>query len=185
MPISATSGSIKASDVLLAIKNRLIEITNDPDGTVDESFVRVVAHPGPDYANYRAERGIALCMSAPQPFTNAGAGRYGLKTTRIVEVHIGTQNLLDPAHNDQIAVFAHLDLEETVVDALHDASPLTGYSPATSDPAIPTGPRHIGLKVRWIPGGSEIARLVKTDAGLLFSVILFEVEYVPPLQVTL
>lgn len=173
MSISATSGSVKASDVIVAIKDRLVELLlNVDDQPIDETFVRIVAHPGPDYANYRAERGVAICFQSPEPFTQAGAGRYGLITTRTMEVHLATQSHLDPAENDQIAVVAHLDMEESVVNALHDAAPQTT-------------PVHIGVSVRWIPGGAEIARNVKRDQGMLLSVLLFEVKYVPPLLVTL
>lgn len=186
MAISTTSGSIKGSDVLVAFKTRLVAVlkTKDDDdslladatltGTtpVDETFVRIIAHPGPDYAEYRAERGISLCFTALEPFTPAGAGRYGLKTTRTLEVHVATQSHLDPAQSDQLAVVAHMDMEELIVDVLHDASPVGT-------------PAHIGIKVRWIPGGADIARQVKRDVGTLFSVILFEVEHVPPLRVNI
>lgn len=172
MPVLPTSGSVKGSDVLLALKNRLVEaLDDDPDLPIDESFVRIVVTPGPNYGEYRAERGVALRFSSPVPFTTAGAGRYGLLTKRTLEVYVGTQNLSDPAMNDQIATLAHLDLEEKIVDVLVDASP------------VPTVTR-IGTTVRWIPGGAEIERQVKKDAGMLFSVLLFEVEYVPPLRVT-
>jgi hypothetical protein len=161
-----TAGSTAASAIITGLRDRLRAVLVK-DTVPNSNYVRIVVRPSPDYAEYKAEEGVALMFGPPMPEKNAGAGRWGKLTRRTLEVHIASQNMLDPAGQDDAAATAHLDLEEAVVNALEDwiAQP------------------KLGVRVAWMEGGAEIERNVKRDNGMAVSVLLFEVEYVPPLKV--
>lgn len=169
MPTSLqpTSGSVAASALLLALKAKLVGALVPELEQATSRYVRIIARPNPDYAEYKAEEGVALCLRSPDPEKNAGAGRWGKLTRRVLEVYVASENLSDKAGEDEILVTKHLDLEEAVVNVLEDWYP------------DKTG----AVRVAWMPGGAEIERRVRTDPGVALSVLLFELTYVPPIEV--
>lgn len=156
MATSSASGSTKGSDVLLGLKQRLL------DALGKGPVVRIVVAPNPKLSQYRAEQSVALRFPPPEPQTTAGAGRYGQPVVRTLQVYVGTENLSDQAGEDEALALAHLDFEEQVINALVDAAP---------------GGSKLGISVRFVPGGAEIERDVKQDVGMAYSVLLFEVKY--------
>lgn len=161
--LSPASGSVKGSDVLVSLQTRLVESTE-----LDPRNVRIVVRPSPVPVEYRAERNIALRFHAPDPDTEAGAGRYGQLITRVLEVWCYTQNLLDMAGEDEKMAISHLDFEELVMNTMVDTRP--------TDLQLDTD-EHVALLIRFLPGGAEIERQVKADAGIATSCLLFEVKY--------
>lgn len=173
----SASGSVKGSDVLLSIKARLVAYFDDyldgKDGQLDEKQIRITTRPGPLPTEYRAEKNLAIRFNSPVPDVEAGAGRYGQLVTRTLEVWVYSQNLLDPAGEDDALAVAHLDFEELVIDALRDNKPTSMQSVNERYPLV----------VRFIPGGADLERHMKQDAGLATSCLLFEVRYQLPYTV--
>ena len=135
-------------------------------------FVRVVANPEGQLPQYKAEAGLSVFVSTPRPLPKNGAGRYGRNATRDVIVIVATQNLLDEAGADEIAVKAHIATEESVCNVL-EQSPPVGH-PANL---------RVGTLIEWVEGGEDIARQIKTDPGMLISALRFRVWFVQPMTV--
>lgn len=171
------SGSVKGSDVLLSIRERLVQTLE-----LDTSLVRIVAKPSPLSAHYRAEKNLAIKLHPPEPFTNAGAGRYGQIVRRVMEVWVYTQNLSDEAGSDEKMVTGHLDFEESVVNVLTDTRPYS-VQVTDNDATDLVETEHLPLTLRFLPGGSELERATKSDLGLAVSCLLFEVQYQLPYTV--
>lgn len=131
---------------------------------------RIISVPTESSVLTLPEAGVHLFVRSPRPFAQAGAGRYGYKTERDVgAVVVSTPTLRDPGGRDDHAVKAQLAAELAVVDAMLDFN----RTP------IDTG----AVMVRWVPGGDEIVRWVKTNPGMIVSGLMFTVTYVPVLTV--
>lgn len=152
----SASNSVTGAAVIAGIKARIEAVyTNGP--------VRVVVTPNPTGPDYVAQEGVTIRVPVAEPNPLSGAGRAGFVVHRRVAVYVVTANLLDEAGSDEQAAYAHMTLEETVADAVHDL--------------VDASTTRLGIKVRWVPGGAEIARGTKQDPALRTSVLLFDVEY--------
>lgn len=126
------------------------------------------AAPNPKDAVYKAEAGLHIRFGPPQPFPNGGGqGRYGLRVVRPFQVWVVVENLSDPAGRDESALAQLWAAEEAVVNAL-----VTGKADAEKI--------GVGSSVQWSEGGDEARRAVKTDVGIILSVLAFTVEYMAP-----
>lgn len=152
---------------LRLVLGRVDPDTGDP--SIDDTYVRVVIAPNPDYAPYRAEEGVQLVVYPPEPA--AGGGRYDKKVQREVVVHVISSSLLDLAGTDPIACTAHLTLEDTVIDAVTSFHPLVKSSPGTA------------VNVRWKGGAQAQHRMVKVDQSLVVSSLAFDVTYAQPFTI--
>ena len=90
----------------------------------------------------------------------------------MVDVVVITQSLVDLPGNDVAATDEQLDAQEAVVNALHLLPPV---GTATST--------RVGVKIEWVPGSEDIARQLKTDPGVIVSVLSFRVQYITPCTV--
>ncbi len=135
-------------------------------------FVRVVANPETRLPEYKAEPGISLWVRTPQPVPKNGRGRNGRLTIRDVVVLITTQSLLDEAGADEIAVRAHVAVEEAVANILDQ----------TPHQSLPYSNR-VGILIEWVGGGEDITRRMKSDPGLLYGALVFRVTFLQPMQV--
>lgn len=164
MSVQTAANAVTARNVIAGIKAR---VAADYTGTV-----RVVVAPNPTGPDYVAQEGVTIRVPVAEPFPQSGAGRAGFVVHRRVEIFVASMSLADPAGEDENGAYAHLDLEELVANAVHD---FPNRSPELA---------KLGIKVRWVPGGEEIARQTKRqDTGLMLSVLLFDVEYVQPFGV--
>lgn len=127
------------------------------------NYVRGVIAPNPEQAEYKAEEGVHVAIGSPEPSPTSGAGRWGLLVDRPVMVYVTTRCLLDPSPRDEIALTAHVTLEESVVNAVLDGHP--------------NGPSIEGIRLTWVPGGSAPSRRVKHDVGLMTSMLVFNLHY--------
>jgi hypothetical protein len=169
--VQSAAQGIATADVITAFLDRLRTGLTYKGAEKPESFVRLVASPDTDLAEYRPRPGISVRVQPPQPEPRGGAGRSALRVTRVFEVFIITTCLLDSAGSDTKAVLNHAALEDAVVDRLHDTPPNNR-----------DGLTRIGIKLQWVPGGEEVRRKMKKDAGQLMSVLLFACEYVADVQ---
>lgn len=135
-------------------------------------YVRVVQNPETRLPEYKAEEGVSVWVRTPIPAPKTGGGRFAAVTFRDVVLLCVTQSLLDPAGEDEVAVRAHIAVEEAVANALNHVLP-------PGD----TGANRIGTWIEWVEGGEDIVRQMKTDPGLLVSALVFRVQYVAPFTV--
>lgn len=126
---------------------------------------RIFCAPDDSAVHHVAQNGIRIRVSPPEPVPSSGAGRRGYIVMRRLEVFVLTQSLADPGGFDDSAVRAHVTAEETVVNAL----------------TLVNSPKWITLK--FIPGGTDIARTLKTAPSIMASVLVFELTYPAPLTV--
>lgn len=130
----------------------------------ERGFVRLCAAPDDRIPEYIAKDGIVLRVRSPAPMRAAGGGRYAPVTNRLVDVIIVTRSYTDAAGEDDRAVYSHIQREERVLNVLH----------LIPNPAI---------LYEWSSSGEEIARRVRTDKGLLVSVVTLNIQYAPPMDV--
>lgn len=157
IPHRSTPFSSVAATIVSRLETRFERLAND-------GFVSLVVAPSPEFAPYRAEAGLHVVVMPPRP--SDGGGKYDKKVSRSVVVYVYTQNSLDEAGSDRLACLAHLDAEDAVVDVM--------------DRAVPVG---TAVQIKWVPGGSSSQRLMKTDAGLVVSSLVFDVTYAQPFTV--
>lgn len=157
--VQAASNTLPFATILTRIVNRIAL-----GMTIDASVIRIVAAPDQNVGEYLSEQGLVLRVRPPVPSPLSGGDRHAYFVDRAVDVFVLTENLQDPGGRSDKAVALHLAREEAVVNSLHMQPP--------NDPnPIP------GVTVKWVPGGTEIFRAVKTDVGLLTSVLPFNVTY--------
>lgn len=167
MSIQQARNSVKSRDVIEGIRSRIVSSLAKPD-----DYVRVTVTPHPDDNDYKPEDGVSIRVPVGEPYAPSGAGRSGYVVNRRIYVYVATglSGLLDYAGNDQIAAYAHLDLEDSVADAILD---FPGGGVQTK----------LGIRVKWVEGGAEIGRRFRNDPSMLVSVLLFDVEYPAPFRV--
>lgn len=153
------------------LRDSLTQGTGDDEETVHADFVRATVVPD-DAAEYRAEPGVTIRVSAPQPASESGAGRAGYQVRRVLYVQVVTTCLLDRAGSDEVAMARHFDLEEQVVDALLDTPPVGTPSSVKA-----------GNRVKWVPGSEEAQRPVRVDEGTVKSTLVFDITYPAPVYV--
>lgn len=154
---------IAASDAVAAVAERLRTTLSK-----GRAYVRVVAAPSPEVAEYNAAEGLDITIGAPQP--REGGGRYNTLVRRGISVQVTTQSTLDVAGSDETAVMRHCDLEDAVINALRDLHP-THPAPA------PGRNGEYAVQCLWVPGGGEPVRRVGRDTGTLRSVLAFVISY--------
>lgn len=166
MPTQTSSGGTPFADVLDALVSRIVA------GVGADVPVHIIARPSEQLTTYQGQEGVLVWVSAPQPVVNNGAGRYNTLVYRTVNAVVLTLSLSDPSFADPVAVRAHLTREEQVCNAAHLIGPVgSGTNVRT------------GVVCEWVPGGDDIARLIKTDVGTLKSGLSFRVQYVAPMTV--
>lgn len=163
MSVQLAANAVTGAAVIAGIKARVAAAYS---GTV-----RVVASPNPTGPDYVAQEGVTIRVPVAEPFGQAGAGRAGTPVTRRIAVYVVTESMVDEAGSDENAAYAHMTLEETVMNAVRDF------------PGGDLGQTKLGIRIIWIPGGAEIARATKQDPALLTSVLLFDVQYPAPFRV--
>jgi hypothetical protein len=165
--LATPNRSAAVNSVLTTLLARLRTVLAKPDG-----YVRLVVNPNPTQSPYRAEEGVHVAVFPPSPVAKGAGGRYATLVKRLVEVHVVTKSLLDVAGRDDLAAYAHLTLEEAVVDAVMDLHP--------SHPGDQRGP---AVQITWVPGGDSPKRMTRKDTGLILSVLSFELSYAFPFTV--
>lgn len=167
MPLQASANSTPFSGVLAVIVARLT-------AAITDRRIKTVAVPDNRLHEYTAEPGLLVRIGVPEPIADFGAGRYAKLTSRPVTVVVMTQSLRDQAGQDPLAVAAHSDAEEAVVNALEQQAP--GGTPYNL---------RTGVQIQWVPGGDEITRQMgnKGDPGMILSALVFRVSYVAPCMV--
>ena len=154
------------SVILAALKARVAARVAEEDDPALALPVRICAAPNDKMTPYLAQPGVVLRARAPMPFPDSGAGRYAHQVLRDVDAFVVTMSLADKAGEDEIATYAHADREELVLDALVLQPPVgTAYNLAA------------GSVVKWVPGGEDIVRQVKTDQALVVSCLCLRVQY--------
>lgn len=154
-------------DIVKGMALRVRTVASLPDG-----MVRVVIAPSPGDAPYRAEAGVHFLVGRAAPYTPSGAGRHAYRTRRTVYVAIVSECLLDVGGRDDEAVRRHLVLEDQVIDCVHDYHP-----------DIPSADKPLAeVSIKWADAQNP-ERLVRTDEGLVSSVLGFEVIYRHPFDV--
>lgn len=156
MSLQTAANAVTARAVIAGIKARI-------DAVYTTGPVRVVVAPNPTGPDFNAQEGVTIRVPVAEPFPQSGAGRAGFVVHRRVAIYVVTNSMVDMAGEDVNAAYAHLDLEERVVNAVHDL--------------VDSSMARLGIKVRWVPGGAEIAKGMKQDTALRTSVLLFDVEY--------
>lgn len=152
--------------ILSALKARVVARIAEEDDPALSLPVRVCAVPNDKMTPYLAQPGVILRARAPMPFSDSGAGRWAHQVLRDVDAFVVTMSLADKAGEDEIAVLAHSTREELVLDALVLHPPVgTAYNLAA------------GTILKWVPGGEEMVRQVKTDQALVVSCLSFRVQY--------
>jgi hypothetical protein len=164
--VQDSANSTPFADVLGAVLSRLRA------AFAQTGYVRCVAAPENRIPQYKAEEGVSVYVSSPQPIPKDGAGRYGRRTMRDVVVIVATQSLLDEAGSDEKAVLSHVALEESVANILEQVPPPTE-----------TYANRVGILIEWVGGGEDIVRQMKVDAGMLVSALRFRVMYTAPMKV--
>lgn len=161
MPIEVQQprDAISFADIVVRIAELLVASV-----PVDPSRVWVASMPDEQLPEYLADPGFLIRVFPPDPAPMSGGGRLAYITNRRVEVYPVTMNLADAGGKSNQATLAHIRAEEAVCAAL------------TLDPSI-------NKYVKWVPGGADIGRRVKTNKGLLASSLPFVVTYIPPLPV--
>jgi hypothetical protein len=118
------------------------------------------------------DRAIRLVLNDPRPVNpNAGAGRHATPLARQLVVKIRTRGGLDQAGEDKVALLAHWNFQDQVMDAL-----LFKANVVTGEDAVP-GTRFV-LPVKFVGNGGTVKR-VKDSGGAYESVFVFELTYVP------
>jgi hypothetical protein len=174
MPLPIYAGqSARWADVILSAQSRLARLLG-----LDPAFVairgREAVGPPPGFET----RSVVLRYYGPQPFTDAGAGRRGMPTTRLVRVFLFTRNSIDVEGDDTHALtdeLGHADFEDQVLDVLTNAFPLD----ASTDP-----PTRLAIEP-WHPvdsAGGPPQRDPDGVAGMIWSYLDFEAKYVPKIQ---
>lgn len=162
--IQPTPGTYRFSELLTRFVNRLATGLG-----IDPSVIRVCAAPDANIGEYLSQRGLVVRVRPPVPELLSGGDRHAYITTRVIDVFVLTENLRDPGGRNDSAVKNHLDREEAVIDVIHSTPPATT--------------ERIGITCKWSPGGAEIFKQAKTDAGLFVSVLPFVITYRPKLTV--
>lgn len=135
--------------------------------------IRLCARPEADVKSYLSEPGWVVRVRTPNPFKDSGGGRHDYRVSRIVDVFVITMSLSDPGGRDDTAVYAHLDQEDLVLEALHD-------QPAVGQP----NNSRIPVTFKWVPGGEDIVRELNIeDPGIIVSCLCFESIYRQPFLV--
>ena len=131
------SQSARYSDILLAVKNRVVEVFE-----VEPSVVRIVANDR--YRVHQVDSGdlqIYLRSYGPEPDVDHGGGRRSRPKKRLLRVYLYYRNSLDQAGDDETALTAEdglFDLEDKLLDALDDHFPLSDDDlPLTIEPLHP------------------------------------------------
>lgn len=156
------------SAVIALIKSRIV---NGAIGA-KSSNVQIICKPDDQMNEYLAETGYRIRVFPPDPMSNGGAGRLGVINSRRVIVYVVTESLKDPGGRDEKAVLAHLDREDSVVNAVHLSPPAdTEYGFTVS---------LVGDLIKHASGGEEISRLLKVNPSIIVSGIPFDVQYVAP-----
>jgi hypothetical protein len=167
MPASVrpTPNTLPFSTLLTRFVNRLAAglTALDPSAPVAAESVRVCAAPDANMPEYLGEPGYVLRVRPPVPSTLSGGDRHAYVVDRVIDVFVVSLNLQDVGGRDDAAVKAHLDAEDRVIDVIHSAPP------EATEP--------IGITCKWSPGGEEIVRQMKTNPGLLVSLVPFVVTY--------
>ena len=128
--------SARYSDILLAVKNRVVEVFD-----VDPSLVRIVANDR--YRVHQVDSGslqIYLRSYGPEPDVDHGGGRRSRPKKRLLRVYLYYRNSLDQAGEDETALTAEdglFDKEDLLLDALDDYWPQSDDVPLTIEPLHP------------------------------------------------
>lgn len=137
--------------------------------------IKTVAAPDNKLHEYTAEEGLLVRVGPPEPRPDEGAGRYGKRVLRNLDIVVMTRSLVDQAGQDPLAVAAHLAKEEAVVNALEQQAPVgSTYNLRT------------GIQIKWVPGGEAITRQIQAnrgDPGMLISTLIYRIEYTAPIYV--
>lgn len=157
--------STAPADIVAHVKARIMS-----GASLTSMQVRLVVDPNPTEAPYVAERHVAVRVAPPAPMPKSGAGRFGYKVTRLVQLFVYTESLLDQAGSDEEGLKAHLNFEDLLIDIMVDERPeslqISGEKQGIR------GFRYIG------EGNVEPKRFnPKSDRALLLSVLNFEIEY--------
>jgi len=156
------------SNFVTRLRAGLVDVDSKPT-----AIVRVISKPD-EHQPFKAEEGVHVTVGDPQPIVNDGAGRYGQRVRRVLELYLVTVCLKDAGGREEKSVEKHLALEDAVFNIV------SGTPPADS-----AYNSKVGITLKWIPGGDVIRRAMKSDAGQHVSVHLFEIIYPQHLQVVL
>ena len=157
------------SDIMESIRLRLVSGLG-----LDDMYVRSVASDQYKY-DFEADM-VALRPLGPNPFTDAGGGRYSRPLSRMIRCYVSKRSSLDFVGDDRIVLADLLDYEDSIYDLLDDWTPLdvTGLIPLTIEPLHPID-----------SSGGPPLREADNSVGEVYSVLSFETVYVQPNSRTL
>jgi hypothetical protein len=120
------------------------------------------------------DRSVMLSLQNPAAVNvNAGAGRRGFPLTRVLLVKVRTRGGLDAAGEDDIALAAHWDLQDEIINAL-----LVLPHTEDKDGLFPfVGP------VQFVGQGQGDVKRIKNTSSGYESVLPFLLKYVPEVEV--
>lgn len=168
MPSNQNSvGSSYFSDVCDQIITRLR--AGAPGSTATNTRIVVIPDAEQIGTEYLGVPGYLLRVNPPEPVAMSGAGRHGYVCNRRVDVIVVTSSHLDPGGRDDGAARQHLNRQDAVINVLNL------WPPADSTYGTP-----IGRQIKFVPGGMDITRRLKTNPGMLASALCFDVFYTPP-----
>lgn len=161
---SYTSQTSDFASIARVIKSHLATCLS-----LDPAYVRIAASD-----NYKLQlmedKAVVLRYYGPNPFPDAGAGRYAQPVTRLIRVYTYVRSNTDYVGDDTEALTdAELGLsgfEESVYDALAQYTPISGTTVLTIEPLHP---------VDSSSGPPE--RKPEDDVGVVRSSLLFECRY--------
>lgn len=166
--LQTSTGTVSFTVLVGYVKDRIAAKLGVEASTVRTCFVTEAS-----IGEYLSQEGVVLRVGSPTPVSSSGGGRWDYRVRRTIYVYVLTACLLDQGGRDDEAFDRHVAREEALIDAIHDTAPLGSA----------WNLNRIGVTIKWVEGGSEIARQVKSDAGLNVSVLPFLVEYRAPLTV--
>ena len=145
--------SLSFADVLDAVNDRLTAASGVP-----EHRIRWVVVPDDQLPEVLGDPGLTIRVFPPDPDLMSGSGRHGMLVQRRLEVFVTTENLRDPGGRANKALRAHILVEEAVINCL-TLDPPTGHGASI----------YVSKLIKWVPGGSQIARRLKKNPALLVS----------------
>jgi hypothetical protein len=139
--------------------------------SISSDWVRVVAEDTNDWPQWAVEPlSATIWLSPPTPFELSGGGRYAYFLRRLLRISLWSRAGVDIADRDAIAIGAHYDFQDTLIDYILLKIP--------ADQTVINPHRVFKLAADQDP-----KRLYKVDASKYRSIIDFTVEYSAPVTV--
>lgn len=147
----------------------------------DDTDVRVTTEESFDAKPHPiGDRVVGLELYDPDPVNpNAGAGRRGFPTTRVMAVHLLTRGGLDEAGQDIRALADHWGFQDQVIDALLVLPHTVAQTPTELKPF----PMPFIGPIKHVKGSGGKVHRVGDSTATYRSTLYFVLSYVPNVKV--